>query len=74
MRMPFGELERMMNKKFLRINRGIMVNMDYIMRMGADTCVMQNGIRLPITIRQSAAIRASYDDYVFDRLAGRKGF
>ena len=73
-RMPFGELERMMNKKFLRINRGIMVNMDYIARMGADTCVMQNGIRLPITIRQSAAIRASYDDYIFDRLAGRKGF
>ena len=73
-RMQFGEMERMMNKKFLRINRGIMVNMDYIMRMGADTCVMQNGIRLPITIRQSAAIRASYDDYVFDRLAGRKGF
>ncbi len=71
-RMSFSELEKKMNKNFLKINRGIVVNMDYITQMGIDTCVLQNGIRLPITIRQSTSIRAVYDNYVFDKLS--KGF
>lgn len=73
-RMSFKELEERMNENFLRINRGIVVNMDYIAQMGADTCLLQNGIQLPIAIRHSAAIRAAYDNYVFDRLSERKGF
>ncbi len=72
-RMSFKELEKKMNKNFLRINRGIVVNMNYITQMGTDTCVLQNGIRLPITIRQSATIRTAYDNYVFERLSRRKG-
>ena len=63
-----------MNKNFLRINRGILVNMDYIVQMGTDTCVLQNGIHLPITIRQRTAIRSIYDNYVFDRLSRQKDF
>lgn len=73
-RMSFSELEKKMNKNFLKINRGIIVNMDYITQMGIDTCVLRNGIRLPITIRQSASIRATYDNYVFDKLSQRNGF
>ncbi len=73
-RMSFCDLEKKMNKNFLKINRGILVNMDYIMKMSKNTCVMQNGIRLPITIRKSAGIRATYDNYVFERLSQRKGF
>lgn len=72
-RMSFTELENKMNKKFLRINRGIVVNMDYIAQMGTGTCVLRSGIRLPIATRQSAAIRAAYDNYVFDQLSRRKG-
>ena len=67
------ELEDKMNKNFLRINRGIVVNMDYISQMGSGTCVLRSGIRLPIATRQSAAIRAAYDNYVFERLSQRKG-
>ena len=70
----FGELEQKLNGSFLRINRGIIVNMDYIAQMGADTCILRDGSRLPIAVRQSTAIRAAYDDYVFDQLSRRKGF
>ncbi len=70
--MSLGEMEKKMNKNFLKINRGIIVNMDYIEQMRTDVCVMRSGIRLPIAVRQSAVIRAAYDNYVFDRLAGRK--
>ncbi len=73
-RMTFGELEKEMNENFLKINRGIVVNMDYIMQMGTETCVLRDGIRLPIATRHSTAIRAKYDDYVFERLYRQKGF
>lgn len=69
---PLGELERKMNANFLKINRGIIVNMDYIVKMGTDVCVLRDGIRLPIAVRQSTHIRAAYDNYVFDRLSRRK--
>ncbi len=72
--MSFGELEQRLSGSFLRINRGIIVNMDYIAQMGADTCILRDGSRLPIAVRQSAAIRAAYDDYVFDQLSRRKSF
>lgn len=71
-RMSFSELEKKLDGNFLRINRGIVVNMDYIAQMGTDTCILQSGIRLPIAIRRRVAIRAAYDDYVFDRLSQRK--
>ena len=69
-----GELEKKLDDSFLRINRGIVVNMDYIVRMGVDTCVLRDGSRLPIAVRQSAVIRGAYDDYVFDQLSRQKGF
>lgn len=70
--MPLGELEKKMNADFLKINRGIVVNMAHIVNMGTDVCILKNDIRLPIAVRQKAAIRAAYDEYVFDRLSNQK--
>lgn len=71
-RMSFSEMEKRMDGSFLRINRGIVVNMDYIVQMKTDVCVLRDGNRLPIAVRQSTAIRAAYDDYVFDRLSQQR--
>ena len=71
--MSFGELEKKLDKSFLRINRGIVVNMGWIVQMGRNTCTLRDGRQLPIAIRQSAAIRAAYDSYVFSVLSQRKG-
>ncbi len=68
----FGELQEKLDGSFLQINRGLIVNMDYIVRMGVDTCTMEDGSCLPITVRHSAGIRAAYGNYVFDRLSRRK--
>lgn len=73
-RSSFGELEEKLNGSFLKINRGLVVNMEHIAQMGTGTCTMVNGERLPIAIRRGAAIRACYDDYVFDQLSRRSGF
>lgn len=69
--MSFGELEGKLSGSFLKINRGLIVNMDYIARMGADDCVLLDGNRLPVAVRQRTAIRAAYDEYVFERLSRR---
>lgn len=63
-----------MDKSFLRINRGRVVNMDYIVQLGKDICVLRDGCQLPISVRQSAAIHSTYDDYVFGKLTQRDGF
>lgn len=72
--MSFRELEQKLNGSFLRINRGIVVNMDYIVQMGTDTCTLRDGSRLPIAVRQRTAIRGAYDNYVFDRLSRQNGY
>lgn len=64
-----SELESKLGRKFLKINRGILVNMDQIAQMAANTCVLQNGARLPVKARNSAVIRAAYDNYIFEQLS-----
>lgn len=73
-RISFSELESKLDSSFLKINRGIVVNIDYIAQMGTEICILQDGSRLPIAIRHRAAIRSSYDNYVFDLLSRRKDF
>ena len=72
--MSFRELEQKLGGSFLKINRGIIVNMDYIVRMEANICTLQDGSCLPIAVRHSAAIRLTYDNYVFDQLSRRKAY
>ena len=63
------ELECKLNRNFLKINRGIIVNMDYIAQMGTDVCILQDGSRLPVRTRNSAEIRAAYDNFIFAQLS-----
>ena len=68
-RMPLYELEQKIDKRFLKINRGILVNMDYIERMGTDCCILRNGSRFFLASRRRNAICAAYHDYRFDQLS-----
>ena len=70
--MSLNELERELDKDFLKINRGIIVNMSHIMQMETETCIMQDGTRLPIAVRQRVPIRAAYNNYVFEQLSRRE--
>lgn len=71
---PMTELEQKLDRRFLKINRGTLVNMDYIEQMGTDICVLRDGRRLPITKRERTAIRTAYNDYLFSMLSQRKSF
>lgn len=61
------------DKRFLRINRGILVNMDYITDFGRDTCELDGGYRLPIALRESKSLNQIRKNYVFSKLHSRQG-
>ena len=71
---PLAALEGMLDERFLKVTRGVVVNMDCIEQMGVDVCTLRNGTRQPITRSKRTAIRAAYNDYVFARLSRRQGF
>lgn len=71
--LSLNDLEKKLDSCFLKLNRGTLVNMDYIEQMGIDTCVLRDGTRLVISKQMRSAVRAAYNDYLFSRLARRKG-
>ena len=71
-RMPLYELEQKAGKRFLKINRGVIVNMDHIERMGTDCCILRNGSRFYLAVRERSAICAAYNDYLLDRLPSQE--
>ena len=70
-RTPLYELEQKAGKRFLKINRGVIVNMDHIERMGTDCCILRNGSRFFLAVRERSAICAAYSDYLLDRFSRR---
>ena len=66
-RTPLYELEQKLDKRFLKLNRGIIVNMDHIERMGTDSCILRTGSQLFLAVRERNVIRAAYSDYLLDR-------
>lgn len=65
---PLNEVKEHLGTGFLKINRGTIVNMDYVEQMGIDTCIMRDGAKLVLTRKDHIAIRSAYDDYIFSQL------
>lgn len=69
---PLSELAQKLDRNFLKVNRGIIVNMAYIEQMGPDRCVMRGGKELFLAVRERGAISAAYQDYLLDRRKEKK--
>lgn len=70
--MSLGELEAKLSRSFLKLNRGVLVNMDFIEEMRADRCVLRDGRELFLAVRDRGTICAAYQDYLLDRFSRRK--
>ncbi|MBQ7678191.1 MAG: LytTR family transcriptional regulator DNA-binding domain-containing protein [Lachnospiraceae bacterium] len=72
-RMTIKEFTDMIDEdeRFLAINKGIFVNMDHIRNITERTCIMANGQKFPIKVRESQLIERTWQNYCFDQL--RKG-
>lgn len=51
--------------RFRQINRGILVNMDYISGFDSNLCILSNGQKLPVSTRRLSRIRQQWEDYTF---------
>lgn len=71
--MPLNELEKKLNQSFLKINRGTIINLEYVEQISMDICTLRGGKRFFIPRRERAAIQTAYQDYVFNDRARWKG-
>ena len=56
------------DKRFLIINKGIVVNMDQIRRIEKGSCSLTDGTSFPIKVREAGQIEQQWQNYMFDQL------
>ena len=54
--------------RFLLINRGILVNMDYILGFGDGMCQLEGNLSMPANVRNSKNIEEIWHNYLFSKL------
>lgn len=57
-----------MDSRFLQINKGILVNMDYIISIEDCICTLQNGQTLPVRVRDGFKIRELWYQHGFGQI------
>ena len=69
-RMTAGQFVEQTNKdgRFILVNKGIIVNIDYITDFENNCCILENGSRLPIRVRDRLKIEHAVRDYNFDKI------
>lgn len=58
--------------RFLAINKGISVNTEYITGFEGGCCVLENGARLPVRVRDRLAVEQAARDYNFQKIRDRQ--
>jgi len=71
--MPIHEVAKSLDNSFLKIQRGLIVNMNYIEQMGVDSCILRNGKRFLLSRKNRTSIREEYNNYAFSRLLDQTG-
>lgn len=73
-RMTMGEFIERTNgdPRFILINKGIIVNADYITDFENNCCILENGTRFPIRVRDRLKIEQVVRDYNFDKIRSRQ--
>lgn len=60
------------DSRFLPVNKGIIVNAEYILEFGDNCCVMEDGTKLPIRVRDRLQIEQAARDYHFGKIRERQ--
>ena len=60
------------DSRFLPVNRGITVNAEYILEFEDNCCVMENGAKFPIRVRDRLKIEQAVSDYHFGKIRERQ--
>lgn len=60
------------DSRFLPVNKGIAVNAEYILEFEDSCCVMENGAKFPIRVRDRLKIQQAAWDYNFGKIRQRQ--
>lgn len=60
------------DSRFLPVNKGITVNAEYILEFENNCCVLENGAKFPIRIRDRLQIEQAARDYHFEKIRERQ--
>lgn len=64
-----SELLSLLGENFIQIQRGYIVNMDFIKKMSPNSCILQDDKTLLLSRKDKREICNSYNDYVYRRLS-----
>lgn len=67
-RMTMREAESRLDGRFLRVIKGVVVNMDHVTQMDEKTCTMRTGKTLPMHSRNGREIRQQWLNYKFAKI------
>lgn len=72
-RMTFANAEMKLKgeTRFLLINRGITVNMDYIQEFKGGSCLLKGGISMPANVRNAKSIEETWHNYLFSKIRNK---
>lgn len=70
-RQTLGELRRSLDARFIGVSRGVVVNADFIERMGPKSCVLKDGREVLLSRGSAREIRKAYQEYLFSRMVDR---
>lgn len=75
-RMTTGQFLEQVNcdERFILINKGIVVNADYITDFENNCCILENGVRFPIRVRDCLKIEQAVRDYHFDKIRKKQRY
>ena len=68
-RMTLSQLQEELagDSRFLSINKGVVVNMDYIRTIEDGVCILEDDAQFPIKIRELTQIQQAISDYRFQK-------
>lgn len=58
--------------RFIPVNKGITVNAEYIFEFEKGCCIMKNGAKFPVRVRDSAKVEQMVRDYYFEKIRKRQ--
>lgn len=73
-RMTMAEFMELIDNdsRFLPVNKGITVNAEYILDFEDNCCVLENGTKFPIRVRDRLKIEQAARDYNFEKIRERQ--
>lgn len=73
-RMTMGQFTEQTDERFILVNQGVIVNADYITDFENNCCILENGARLPIRLRDRLQIEQAVRDYNFDKIRKKQRY